>query len=1447
MRTIIYWKHWAVEKLPLKYRKCKYFPDIVPDTLKLYMRCSAVSSVLLAAALLLASVTFGQNPVKFTQIGLREGLSQSSVFALCQDYLGFMWIGTRDGLNRYDSRKFITYRNVPSDSTSLTDNYVLSLLEDSKKRLWVGTRTGLNRYDRLRDRFIRVPLPDNSSGNSSSEPMIWSIVEDRDGRVWLGTNQGLYCYDEQSATEPLTLVFEAVRYQLPMGCSNVMSFYEDRKKNIWLSTVNGVLVFEPYRSGSALRLQRHFRQREGELNSEDVRVVQEVKDGIFWFGTREGGINVYNTLTRQFSYLVHQPHAKGRSLAGNDVRSILRDRFGGYWIGTINGLNYYSEAEGFLTYSANDYDQFSLTSNSIRPIFQDARGSVWIGTYYSGVCVYDRHIPVFRNYAYSPYVSSLSYNVVSGILEDSRGNLWVGTEGGGLNYMDRFGHVFRQFKHDPANPGTLSHNHVKSLHLDQEGDLWVGTYQGGLNLLRKGSHTFQHVRHDPSVPHSLSHNNVYAIKEDRQGNMWFGTYGGGLNLKKPGREMHFESYRAGKTGRYHISSDLIRTVFIDSRGNIWVGTEDGLNLKRAGTDHFEVFRFSPDDPGSISGNVVISIFEDSRNRVWLGTYKDGLNQYRPETGSFSRFSERDGLPGNNIFGILEDQQKLWLSTNNGICSFDPGSGSVRSYNIKDGIGGNEFSIGAYCKAADGQLIFGGTHGLTSFYPRNFSASNYVPPIVFTDFRLFNEPVVPGKKHVLEKPISVTDTIVLTHKQNIFTIEFSAINYVLPEKNRYAYRLEGLENQWNYVNVPSATYTNLHAGTYTLLAKGASNDGIWNEVPAALTIRILPPPWQTWWAYAIYLALIVTAVYMIIRFTKIRSRLEHELQLEHLENERQREINEIKLNFFTSISHEFRTPLTLILAPVQHLLTHMNLDENARTMMATVKNNSLRLLNLVNQLLDFRKQESGSFQLAVAAHDLGAFTDRIAAEFTHYAEEQNIRFQYRRPAAGIEVWFDTDQLEKVIYNLLSNAFKFVPAGGKVKLDVEKTEPSLTCPQGAVAIRVWDNGKGIPADKLSSIFEFYYQLQTGHEKRQGHFGSGIGLALAKNLTEMHGGKIHVDSYNGEERPTYTCFTVELPLGNVHLKPGEVTGSGKEEPGKRVEEPAVKDVDEAVYPANAPAPTGNASGRPLILVVDDHEEIRTVIAQSLLEDYTILEAAEGQEGWELVRSHLPDLVITDIMMPVADGISLLKNIKQTLDTNHIPVLLLTARTAMESVIEGLQSGSDDYLTKPFHPEVLSLKIRNILAARERFRKKFIREYVLTPQQEVSEPDADQQFLHKVIRLIEDNLAEVNFNVNVLARELSMSRPVLYRKLKQLTDLSVIELINILRLKKAAQLLAQGHTQVSQVAYQIGFSDPKYFSKSFRNYFGKSPSEYIALNAIEQAEIITYKFDSFSHKPRS
>ncbi len=1401
----------------------------------------SIRTFLSAAAILLSSVLFGQTvdtQVKFSRIGLREGLSQSSVFSLCQDYLGFMWVGTRDGLNRYDSRTFVTYRNTPSDHTSLTDNYIISLLEDSKKRLWVGTSNGINLYDRQRDRFIRFPLANNQSGNLLSEPMVSAIVEDRHGRVWFATNQGLYCLDDHTAPDQLIQVFDATMYshlQVPLGCNNVQSFYQDSQDNIWLSTVNGVLVFEPYQPHAPLKLTQHFRHRPGALNSEDVRFVQEIHAGVFWFGTKEGGINVYNAHTGAFDYLLHQPQTNGKSVANNDVRSIIKDRFGGYWIGTINGLNYYTEEGGFVTYTANDYDLFSLSNNSIRPIFQDTRGSIWIGTYYGGVCVYDRHIPFFHNYAHSPYVSSLSYNVVSGILEDSHQKLWVGTEGGGLNYMDPANQVFHHFKHDPQNPGSLSHNHVKSLHLDSRGDLWVGTYSGGLNLLKKGSSTFQHIKHDPSVSHSLSNNNVYAIKEDTQGNLWFGTYGGGLNLKKPGPAMNFESYRVGKAGRYHISSDQVRTVFIDSRNNLWVGTEDGLNLRRNGTDHFEVFRFSLDDPHSISGNIIISIFEDSESRIWFGTYKNGLNQYHYDGNSFSRITEKDGLPGNNIFGILEANQQLWLSTNNGICSIDPITGAVKSYNTKDGIAGNEFSIGAYCKTSGGQLIFGGSHGLTCFNPNDFTASGYVPPVVFTDFRLFNKSVIPGPDQVLEKPISITDTIILNHAQNIFTIEFSAINYVLPEKNKYAYRLAGLEDEWNDVTVPSATYTNLHPGTYTLLAKGSSNDGIWNEVPAVLTIKILPPPWKTWWAYAIYTALVGAGIYVLIRFTKIRSRLEHQLQLEHLENERQREINEIKLNFFTSISHEFRTPLTLILAPVQHILANIKLEENARAMMDTVRNNSLRLLNLVNQLLDFRKQESGNFQLTVDAHDFIAFIDRIAAEFKLYADEQHIHFEYSKPLVPIEAWFDADQLEKVFYNLLSNAFKFAPVGGTVRLTIEKVAFTNRYPHGSVMIRIWDNGKGIPNEKLDSIFEFFYQLNANREENRRNLGSGIGLALAKNLTEMHGGEISVQSYHGADKPTYTCFNVELPLGNLHIDSRQLA-THHADTTKGVFIQQHQDEPPIAVPHTVVANDTNdaTSHLPLILIVEDHTEIRTVVAESLKTRYTILEASDGAEGWELVKSRLPDLVITDIMMPVSDGISLLKNIKESVDTNHIPVLLVTARSSVENVLEGLQLGGDDYMTKPFHLDVLSLKIHNILAARERFRKKFIRDYVLTPQQEVAEQPAEQQFLRAVIDHIENNLGESQFNVNTLARELGMSRPVLYRKLKQLTDLSVIELINVLRLRKAAQLLANGDHTISQVAYDVGFSDPKYFGKSFKSYFGKSPSEYASLEAAAQERIL-------------
>jgi ligand-binding sensor domain-containing protein len=865
-----------------------------------------------------------EESVRFFHLTTKDGLSQSSVFAIAQDYLGFMWVGTRDGLNKYDARKFVTYRNILSDGTSLSDNYITSIFEDSKHRLWVGTAQGLNRYDRCFDRFQRISI----IGNGHGEPIVSSIIEDTRGNLWFCTSQGLFSLPSDSINETPILVFNAKNipgFEFPEGSRNVQHLYEDAKGRYWLSTVNGVYLFSFLAPTQKPIFSKSFRHAPGVLNNEDVRFVYEMKPGIYWFGTKEGGINVYDELNTSFRYLEANLIHGGSSLGSNDVRSIIKDRYEGYWIGTINGLSYYSESTGFLTFRKNDLDSYSLIDNSIRPIFQDHRGSIWVGTYYGGVSIFDRSLPLFRNYARNTSDQGLSYNVVSGILQDRNRNFWIGTEGGGLNYMTEDKKVLKKYRHHPKDFSSLSNNHVKSIYLDQAENLWVGTYTGGLNLLRKGEDGFTYFKNDPSDPNSISNNNVYTVKEDQIGNLWIGTYGGGLNVRKVGTKDYFEHYRPGKTPPFNLSSDLVRTVFIDSRENIWVGTEDGLNVKWADEDSFEQFRFSDKDPNSISGNVVISIYEDTKGRLWIGTFKNGLNEYVYADKIFRRIDEEDGLPGNNVFGIVENSGILWISTNRGICAFNVEDNQIKKYNIKDGLLGNEFSIGTVCKSHSGELLFGGSHGITAFYPEDIPSSAYYPKVVFTDFRIYNKSISPNEDGVLSAHISVKPHIVLNYRQNIFSVDFSTLNFVIPDKNKFAYRLEGLEEDWNYVATPTATYTNLAPGEYCLLIKGASNDGVWGAEPEQLFITILPPPWRTWWAYLLYAVFAAVTMWSIVRFTKSRSELKYQLYLKEIEAENERKVNEIKSSFFTNISHELRTPLTLILNPLHHMLSAMKSD------------------------------------------------------------------------------------------------------------------------------------------------------------------------------------------------------------------------------------------------------------------------------------------------------------------------------------------------------------------------------------------------------------------------------------------------------------------------------------------------------------------------------------------
>ncbi|MDR7130219.1 signal transduction histidine kinase/ligand-binding sensor domain-containing protein/DNA-binding response OmpR family regulator [Algoriphagus sp. 4150] len=1376
---------------------------------------------------------------KFTHLDVNDGLSQGSVYAICQDYTGLIWIGTRDGLNKYDARKFTVYRNLQGDSTSLSDNYVISMLEDSKHRLWVGTYYGLNVFDRDKDQFERIALKDFKGVVLHSQPIIYSIFEDGSGTLWISTGKGVFRIDE--GKNDAELVFHSTLFPNDSIPSNLVQFvYRDSEELLWICTEAGLYVMQEDDDQGKLTF-RHafFGGGDGQaLNDQNTTIVEEVSEGILWIGTKKGGINSYDKSTGKFSYITHDPK-NPNGLLNNEIRSIFKDVRGGYWIGTFGGLNYYSKEGLWQRFVSDQKNPYSLSHNSVRPVFQDRKGAVWVGTFFGGVSVLDSDIPRFDNYTHSPYVPSLSHHVISRILLASEdGNeLWIGTEGGGLNYLDRKKNTFKYYAYEENNPASLSHDNVKSLYLDKSDNLWIGTYLGGINLLRKGTESFIRIAHEPGRSSSLSHNSVYAIAEDEEGNFWFGTYGGGLNFMARDSENHFERYSPSSSGKYFISSEWIRSLDFDSKGNLWVGSEEGLNVLWKGAEEFQTFRFSLENPKSISGNVIISVFEDSKGRIWIGTYKNGLNLYHPEDGSFSGYGVEDGLPGNNIFGIAEDGKgDLWLSTNYGISRFSPDSGTTRNFNIEDGISGNEFVMGSYCMLNTGEIAFGGFQGLTVFHPDSLRSNTYVPPVILTDFKLFNKSVPPGDGRILSNHIAETEELVLRHNQNVFSVEFSALNYLLPSKNRYAYKLTGFEEDWNYVDNPVASYTNLNAGSYTLMVKGSNNDGLWNEVPRLLSIKVLPPLWKTWWAFLIYGLLMVSGVLLLVRFTKIRSKLEQNLYIEQLEKERQKEMNEIKLNFFTNISHEFRTPLTLILTPLDRILADMDLNRESKTMLESIRQSGFRLLRLVNQLLDFRKQETGNMEIRATREDLVGFLKEVFLTFRYYANEKKINLTFESEEEAIQVYFDRDMIEKVIVNLLSNSIKYTEQGGKVCLKVGKSKPNTGFPEGSAFFTVEDNGRGIPSQDLETVFDCFYQVSDKFSRSRGRENSsGIGLALAKGLVKEHKGTIEVESNNQEDKEKrYTRFTVTIPLGNRHLKSDQIDVEEYDvlRDIRTLDGELLGHLHYDILNLSAVSETGQDTktrqeNKPLLVIVEDNEEVRALVGESLSDIYQVVVAADGLEGWERIQRYIPDLIISDVMMPHSDGLELLSKVKKDIRTNHIPVILLTARSSADYLVLGLSQGSDDYITKPFSLNVLKLKIENLLSGRENLRKKFIREYLLHPKEEQPSMECpEKEFLKKGISIVEANLGEEKLSVSLLVTELGVSRPVLYRKIKQLTGLNVIELINHIRLRKAAQFLVSGQWTISEVAYKTGFNDPKYFGKTFKAQFGKSPSEYIAEN---------------------
>ncbi len=1344
--------------------------------------------ILVFFLLLQSTVVVGQ--YAFRHINKRDGLSQNSVFCIEQDNSGFIWFGTRDGLNRYDGYKMVVYRQEDGNSAAVAGNDIRCLYFDKQyQSLWVGTSNGLSRYRSEKDDFVSYfagSKPGQLLGGS-----IRSVLRDQQGRLWVGTSRGLHLFDDKS--ERFQIIRREAGAAGEISSNNVKLIFEDLEGQIWIGTKNGLnrLI---YHRDSTFAFEQVLNEGMVKLSGQDIKTMAQGPDSVYWIGTHSEGLFRWDARLNKLRHYHHQkeePH----SLSHDNIRTVQVSPDGNIWVGTFVGLNRYRPAtDDFEVLLSESRDLNSLSNSSVRSVFFDHRGSMWIGTYYGGINYYDQQINRFRNLEQQLDGKGLSHGVVSSFWENDDGSLWIGTEGGGLNLLDRETGHFTYLTAD----NKLSGNNVKTL-LEARNSLWIGFFSEGLDRLDLETGSIKNYRFQPGQPHGLLNNNVYGLLAAGK-HLWIASYGGGLACMNMETEQ-FQGFQHDPEDPESLCSDLTRVLFQDRTGQYWVGTDDGLDC------------FVPDSLGPgprfrhfLPGSEIYALYQSKNRHIWVGTYSDGLFQIRENGEVIQQFTEAFGLPGHTIFGILEGGDgHIWLSTNNGLAKLDRRDNTFTTYNYSDGIRNLEFNFNAYYKTSSGELLFGGTKGATLFKPEDIRLNTFVPPVVFTGLKSFNQPVkVGGDQGLLHEAINHTSSLAFSYNRASFSLSFSALDYLNPSNNNYRYRLEGLDDEWTYAKGETeATYTLQRPGTYLFRLRGANNDGLWNPVERNISIEVLPPPWRTGWAYLSYLLILALVFWGTVRFLRLR----HQLDMEALEKRQQEELHQAKLRFFTNIAHEFRTPLTLILGPLEDLVRDQ-LTVPVHRKLVSVEHNAKRLLYLVNQLLNFRKLEADHERMEAAEGNVVRFLQEIYLSFQEHARSRQITYGFHTDADPVYLYFDRDKMEKVVFNLLSNAFKFTPDGGRIALRLQQDEHF-------VRITVQDSGKGVPDELQEQIFKRFYEKEATF--RHSFKGTGIGLAVSRQLVRMHHGKISLESEEGKG----ATFTVQLPLGRAHFKDEELISEFRDSEDIRQYISVTKPSAEAYDTAPTTTEAGPSGDAPLLLIVEDNEEVRSFIEAIFKAEYRLITAANGEEGLEKAIKAAPDLVISDVMMPKMDGITLCRKLKTDLSTSHIPVLLLTARTGLIFKLEGLETGADDYLTKPFSPKELNLRVRNLLSLRQKLREKFERITNLSPK-EIAVTSADERFLEQALQIAEEQIGNADFTVEDFARALNVSRPLLFVKIKALTNLTPNNFIKDIRLKRAAQLLSQQKLSVSEVAYQVGFRDPRYFSKCFQKSFGQTPTSF-------------------------
>jgi signal transduction histidine kinase/ligand-binding sensor domain-containing protein/DNA-binding response OmpR family regulator len=1366
---------------------------------------------LLLLCLFAWSISFSQNIFENYQfISLKEGVSKRAISTIIQDQHGFMWIGTNGaGLYKFDGVDYISYEYDRNNPNAINSNLIYTTFVDTYKKLWVGTDEGLAFYNRDLDRFENFSINKKILKRNQNTISVKSIIQDNFGNLIIGTlGDGIFKINLK--TLQVASIKSNINYQI--NC-----FVKNKNGNIYFGTNVGL---KELNSNNEIRDFNPIQS--SNLNQFAVSIESLVIDdlGDLWVGTSSNGL-LKATINQQKINCYSFPITKKRILSMIDAnRNNILCATENDGVFLIN-----KKGEIIQKYVHSKFDNHSLKSNSVWSLYLDKDKRIWLGYYNKGLSIFDKLYNKFN--ALESLLNnkeSLQTSAVTGVVKDKAGKLWISMEGGGIDIFNpatkKFIHVNSQ---DKSAYSGINNDDIQTVFIDSKQNIWIGSWNGGIYFLKKGSKNF--INYNTYNTPAITSNRIMSFSEDSKGNVWIGSFLQGLFYYNP-IQNQFYHCNSKPFSDFLLNTANIRKVLVDSDDLIWIGTIDGLyQINFDSNSNFKITSMknlmSQNIKNHKSTHTILSLYESKDGILWIGTDGAGLFSYNKKIKKFASYNDIEGFGEKCVASIIESNDgSIWIGGKIGMTKFNVANKTAKNFSTDNGLIVNDFNNNAVFKDTEGVLYFGTYEGLNYFNPKQLTKDNNELSLYFTDFKLFNKSINPNDENSpLTKVIAETKDIKLNHNQSVFTIDFIGVNYAPPGKNEYAFYLEGFENKWNYVgNKKSATYTNLEPGNYIFKVKSAVKGGTWNKMPLELNIEILPPWWKTAFAYFSYLIMFVTFIVYVNRFQKKRFTEKEAIIYEREKAVEIEKLNNKKLQFFTNISHEFRTPLTLIINPLEDIIKNKTseLPSDVVHKLQIIHKSSDRLSRLINELMDFRKLQFNKVTLQVQQIEVVDFIKNIVGYFEEEASYRNINLTFESTQEKMFDWLDPKMFEKIVFNILSNAFKFSPDSGSIKVKIHAESSLDYLPLAdfdkeieSFKISIEDKGAGLEKKEVKKIFERFYQVNN---LNKAYYGStGIGLEVVKGFVELHKG---------------TKFIITFPLGKHFYADNQVASKdnqnnnivNKEKKQFLADTKAVKTED------NLPKTKIIYNKAPkertyTILIVEDNAELRNYLKDELKNDYIVIVAENGKKGFELAMQKMPDLILTDVIMPIMNGIELCKKIKADIKTSHIPLLMLSAKALVQDRIEGIDSGADIYLSKPFDMDVLKSSLSQLITSRQIIFNKFYNG--ITDKSKDRTTTIDNEFIQRALNFINENISESDLSVEVLADKVFLSRSQLYRKIKTLTGVSVNEFIRNVRLERAQQLIELGNNNINEISYKVGFASPSYFTKCYKSKYGKLPTQ--------------------------